>query len=346
MMMDAMGVYAARWLDRHGRWSDSVAQVLLTRTGAATLDDIDIPIDTTADKTLCKVPAASARTRIAAEPWIPDWRFNRSLGPLLPVEWAQGKPFNATVVDSTGLSSAPVGCVALSTAQLMAYWKHPTEFHGLSGGRIDWDELRRWSGPQWDRETGYSQWDGPMSKAPEATQKLIADILWYIGRGVEMRYSSSNSTAYTYRAVNLLAAAGFARGRAVDYSHSAVVGSLDAGRPVLIDGASHRSEYGSFANAHNWVLDGLIEESLWDVNFIDGHMYEVERFRWYLHNNFGWGGTDNGWYVAGVFDANNNPDMPSSSHTTTPDPKTRLVWEGDHYNYQFMQTLYVDIHVN
>ncbi len=72
--------------------------------------------------------------------------------------------------------------------------------------------------------------------------------------------------------------------------------------------------------------------------FIDHHLYEIERFRGFLHNNFGWGGTDNGWYAEGVFDPVNNPDMPSGAHSAT-----RVEWEGESYNYQFMRNVYTDI---
>jgi hypothetical protein len=342
LMMEAVGVYAARSLDRYGTWCDSVAAALLSRTGAESLDAI-------------AVTRLLSGTRFVAERYTPTWYFNRRSGPLLPVEWSQGNPFNATVVDSTKWSTTPVGCVALATAQVMAYWKHPVDLHGVGGGSIDWDELRRWTGPQGNRKNGYGEWQGPMSDAPAETRKLIADLLWHIGREVKMNYGASNSTAYTYRAVGLLDSLGFSRGRTVGYSHKAVIGSLDAGWPVMIDGASHRSEYGTHANAHCWVIDGFMEERWWDAWLIDRHFYEQERFRWYLHNNFGWGGLDNGWYVAGVFDANNNPDLPSNAETTPPDspsgsspdsssPTTRAEWLGEHYNYQFMQTLYVDIH--
>jgi hypothetical protein len=331
MMMEALGVYAARSIDERREWNDSISAGLLARTGAASLDAIRIPDpDTVPD------------TRLLAEPYIPTWQFNRRLGPLLPVEWGQGKPFNLTVVDSTQWKSTPVGCVALSTAQIMAYWKHPVRFHGLASDSIDWNELRRWSGATWNRPDGYGTWDGPMSEAPVETQRLVADILWHIGSEIDMNYSASNSTAYTYKAVDLLARNGFSKGRSTGYSDRLVVESLEAGRPLLIDGASHRSEYGSYANAHNWTIDGFMEERWHDIYVVVGHIREIERFRWYLHNNFGWGGTDNGWYAAGVFDANNNPDMPSGVQSST--PETRAEWEGDHYNYQFMQTLYVDIY--
>ncbi len=329
VMLDAVRAYALRSLERRRDWSDSVTTALLQRTGAASLDEIELP------------GSGTPSTRIIGEPYRPSWHFNRRLGPLLPVEWSQNKPFNTTVVENTQWNSTPVGCVALAAVQVMAYWKHPVSFHGLASDSIDWNELRRWSGPQWNRANGYGKWDGPMSAAPAETQRLVADILWHVGDGIGMKYGASISTAYTSRAVSLLAEVGFSHGRSVKYSHRTVVEQLEAGRPVMIDAASHRSEYGLYANAHAWVIDGFMEDRWWDAYTIDQHFYKVERFRWFLHNNFGWGGTDNGYYAAGVFDTNSAPDFPSSSDTSSP-PETR--WEGQHYNYQFMQTVYVDIY--
>ncbi len=347
VMIAAVRNYALRSLSRHREWSDSVATALLTRTGAASLDEIDLP-DHARDP---------SSTRLSATPYRPSWQFNRRVGPLLPVEWGQSSPFNATVVENTQWKTTPAGCVALAAVQVMAYWKHPASIDGLDQPTIDWDELRRWSGSQWNRKNGYGEWDGPMSAAPDDTQRLVADILWHVGSEIGMRYGQTISTAYTIEVVKLLAGMGFSRGRSTKYTHRTVVEQLGAGRPVMIDAASHRSEHGSYANAHAWVIDGFMEDRWWDAYTLDRHLYLVERFRWFLHNNFGWSGTDNGYYAAGVFDANNNPDLPSSSDTIPPDPdpddadpgtrtgtRAETKWEGQSYNYQFMQTIYVDIY--
>jgi hypothetical protein len=345
LMLDAMGVYAARALDRNTEWCDSVSTALLTRTGAASLDDIPIPSADPSGPIADPSANPTSPTRLTAERYYPTWQFNRLVGPLLPVEWGQGRPFNATVVENTRWSSTPVGCVALAAVQVMAYWRHPANIDTLRN--IDWDELRRWSGSGWNRSTGYGEWSGPMSDAPAATQKQIADILWHVGRRIDMNYGSSGSTAYTSRVVALLDTLGFSRGRAVKYSEKVVVEELAAGRPVMIDGASHRHTSGWHDNAHCWVIDGFMEERWWNARIIDRHLYRIEHFRRYLHNDFGWNGSDNGWYVAGMFDANNNPDLPSSAQTPPPDDTraTADEWIGEHYNYQFMQTIYVGIRI-
>ena len=351
LMMDAVAMYADRSIDRHEKWCDSVSSALLARTGAASIADISTQVtratgtraagaeatDTTDTSTETETETADTTT---AERYEPSWYINRRIGPLLPVEWDQRSPFNTTVVENTRWSNTPVGCVAVAAVGIMAYWGHPVNFHGLAEGNIDWDELVRWSGSRWDRETGYRDWDGPMSAAPEETRKLVADIFWHVGDDIDMNYGSTVSTAYSYKATELLADYGFSKANIVSYTHETVLESISARRPVMIDGASHLTEDGTYySNAHAWVIDGYLEQRWWDAYYIDRHLYEIEKFRGFFHNNFGWGGLDNGYYACGMFDANNNPDHPSDTRANA-----RLEWMGQSYNYQFLLTVYTGIY--
>jgi hypothetical protein len=329
-----------------------VASALSARTGAASIDDIPTkvtraPGTRTADTGSTDTAAADTQN-VTAQRYEPSWYINRRIGPLLPVEWDQRSPFNTTVVENTKWNSTPVGCVAVAAVGIMAYWGHPVSFHGLAGDNIDWDELVRWSGSRWDRENGYRDWDGPMSAAPEETRKLVADILWHVGDDIGMNYGATVSTAYSHKATGLLAKYGFSKAQILGYSDETVLESISAAQPVMIDGASYITESGYFySNAHAWVIDGYLEQRWWDVYFIDHHMYEIERFRGFFHNNFGWGGLDNGYYTCGMFDANNNPDLPSD---TSPDTdaatrtNTRLELIGESNNYQFLLTVYTGIY--
>jgi len=343
LMLDAIGLYTLSTVSRHDAWCDSVATALLTRTGAASLDDLKRSL-ATATRADADGNAAGADAAVY-EPLRATWLYNDSHAPMTPVEWGQQKPFNATVVANTEWSNTPVGCVALAATGIMAYWGYPTSYHGLNGGRIDWAELTRWSGSKWDRPARYRDWDGPMTEAPAETQKLVADLIWHVADDVNMDFGSSVSLAYTSDAPKLLAELGFTETHATSFSTDRAMGSLRAERPMIIQGASHKlSTKSTYANAHAWIVDGYIEQRWWDCFRIDHRLYEVEQYRTFLHNNFGWNGLDNGYYASGIFDTNAGPALASDTTRTVSGPGTRAEWIGEHYNYQFNIQIYPNIY--
>jgi len=340
LMLDAMEVYALKTLARHDSWCDSVATALLTRTGASSLDALksSLAVATRADDT---------GGGTVYEPLRASWRYSDSHPPMTPFEWGQQKPFNATVVANTEWSNTPVGCVALAAAGIMAYWRYPTSYHDLGGGNIDWAELTNWTGNRGNRPASYREWNGPMSEAPAATQKLAADLLWNVARDVEMDFAESVSLAYTSDAAKLLASLGFSQSSATNFSPDAAMRSLKAARPMIVQGASHKlASQAIYTNAHAWIVDGYIEQRWWDCFRIDQRLYEIEQFRTFLHNNFGWNGTYNGYYVSGVFDSTSGPEFDSDTIGAgiAADTGTRAEWIGEHYNYQFNVLIYPNIY--
>jgi len=361
VMLHAMEAYALRSVKGHTAWCDSVQTSLLTRVGAGSIEEVKASLTRS---TRADGDTAYDETNPVSVPIKAAWRYHRSVAPMLPVEWSQQSPFNATVVANTEWKSTPVGCVALATAGIMAYWRHPVSYRELGGGTIDWSELTRWSGYLWNRSTRYRDWDGPMTSAPDETRKLVADLLWNVAEDVDMDYGASVSLAYTSKATELLASLGFSQSEGVLFAEDVVTASLDAARPLIISGASHKlatSNY--YTNSHAWVLDGYIEQRWFDSFTIDHHFYECEQFRGFFHSNFGWGGLDNGYYAAGLFDTNSGADLPSnfigegdllagvSSYGAGAEKGSSDIssdagadWLGDSYNYQFNIIVYPNIY--
>jgi hypothetical protein len=58
------------------------------------------------------------------------------------------------------------------------------------------------------------------------------------------------------------------------------------------------------------------------------------RYREFFHNNFGFHGDDNGYYVPGIFDASDDYDDDLPSNTRS----------GEDYNYQFNLEMWTNIH--
>jgi len=195
----------------------------------------------------------------------------------------------------------------------------------------------------------------------------VARLMERIGSHIGMNYSCEESGASTSNAVGFLKDLGFKYVVlplnlivGFDYDFDAVKSSLDKEQPVLADGYSEKittSVLGitvstSYKKGHAWVMDGYLRRSrqvtvtvtttttgtvpvtkvpsndkLMLITTTTTSTY-TEYSPYYLHNNWGWYGTDNGYYVAGSFDTNKGPDLPSNTKSGVP------------YNYQFNIGIY------
>ncbi len=181
-----------------------------------------------------------------------------------------------------------------------------------------------------------------MRNAPSHIKQMCTDILWHFGDDVNMNWGNP-STAQSWSALDRLSQLGFSVN--LDYNHigsikayaqSDVINSINNLRPVWMEGYT-RYYTGSIQvnDGHAWLIDGYLRQRWWDIYKIDNHIYEVEMFRDFFHNNFGLNGMDNGYYICGLFDANNHPDLPSN---------TRGEWIGENLNYQFNLCMWTNIY--
>jgi hypothetical protein len=324
------------------------------------------------------------------------WTAIEQIGPMIPVEWGQSggewdwdsvaeiytyveSPFNRSVEASLPASVItqarntldeygrqgyiPAGCVAIATVQLMAYWKHPSgnyDYHGLTLNDDAWDDLCEWTGSR--RNVSYKTWSGYMGNAPADVQQLCADLIWRIGEDIDMEYSQSGSGASSDDAIDLLEDFGYTVSSEQNYNYNAALASINAERPVLMSGYSHRTEHGIFGinlwytyqNGHDWLIDGYLKHQqavtvtyTWyptsllvqtRANVLVPQPYTTtetyNRHRDFFHNNFGWNGTDNGYYVPGIFDTSDdyNEELDSSTRS------------GEDKNYQYNLTMWTNIH--
>lgn len=195
----------------------------------------------------------------------------QAVEPLVSSMWEQDTPYNQDCPLENGLPTY-VGCGALSSGQIMHYWQYPPHGTGSYNG-IDYQNT-------------YYQWQlMPTSldlQSPQAEIDAVAQLLYHIGVGLDMRYHSGSASLsadsdiddvfrdfYNYSAT-------FDYGISIGYSNlpGVVRQDLDKGWPVQFNGYS--ATYGG----HAYVCDG----------------YEVRGADTYLHFNFGWGGVDNGYY--------------------------------------------------
>lgn len=203
---------------------------------------------------------------------IKDISLKTTVGPLLSTKWGQGNGFNELCPNQY-----PAGCVPIAMAQIMKFHKYPSSF--------DWNNMAN-------------------TYATYASQYLIANI----GQTIGVDYGSDGSSASTSEALDGFKYYGY---QAVlkDHKSSDVASEISNNkRPVFM-----RGQPGLLSNGHAWVCDGLnrnIAEYEYYVEYITNGSYNNLGYTLidnpgafggssytYFHMNWGWKGTNDGWFV-------------------------------------------------
>lgn len=196
--------------------------------------------------------------------------------PLIPAEWDQGKNWNVFCpADDDGPGDhAYVGCVGVSMAQAMYYYKYPLK---PVGSKTYYEDTYGTLVLHYDREAPY-RWD---SMATTAADTDNARLLYHCAISVAMNFGPDGSSAQTKSIASALSkyfkyysGARYVARYTSDSSWTALLtGELLAGRPVVYSGRPADNSVG-----HAFNIDGV------DI-------------RGYYHLNWGWSGSYNGYYL-------------------------------------------------
>lgn len=205
-----------------------------------------------------------------------DWEIVERKGPLTWTEWHQHAPYNNNCPIING-SHALAGCVAIAVGQIMAYHHAPTTDGGYT---YLWNEMG-------------NPYETPQTTAAEVS---VAKLIARIGNIIGMNYGLNSSGASPTSAISAFEEMGYHYELYLNgYSIDACWAEVDNNRPFYIRG-------GVFPNVggHAWVIDGyMIEER---VNIDDPSDIQ---YRDYVRCNWGWGGSDNGFYITAPLAAPN-----------------------------------------
>jgi hypothetical protein len=364
IMLSRLDDYAARSIAEYEAWCDSVEVTMMARIAedyaeladeiAAYLDSLEQSDPSTRSDDLIPTDPDEEFVIVDTDYSYGPWTVQTQVEPMIPVEWGQHGVFNDRVEQETSPDYA-AGCVAIATIQLMSYWKWPTVFHGVT---MNWDTAIQYTGSAGNRAGAYKTWSGPMSSAHIAIRNAVADYIWYIGEDVDMNWGLS-SGASSADAIDRLENLGYTVSSKQNYNSIAARASILAERPVYMRGNSHVSVSGyppqiEYSEGHAWLIDGYLKQQqaitvtytwyptsmlvqtranvLMPQPYTTTETYDVNRE--YFHNNFGWNGDDNGYYVPGIFDASDDYDDDLPSNTRS----------GEDYNYQFNLEMWTNIH--
>lgn len=233
--------------------------------------------------------------RLAAPRKAPKVKTKNAVPVLVSSRWNQGDPYNqqtpSYINDKGGTEPhSATGCVATAMAQIMYFWKWPQEAcKTIPSYSSNWNQQRTLpSLPpyvfEWDKMT-----DTYDSSSSQESKDAVSTLMKYVGYSIQMGYGPSSGAGTGMPP--------YALKSFYDYDQSLyhaihdnytfqewedlIYTELAAGRPVLISG-----DNSDLTGGHEWVCDG------YDGNGL-------------FHQNWGWGGMSDGYFVLTVMSPDN-----------------------------------------
>ncbi len=208
------------------------------------------------------------------------------VAPLLTTKWSQEDPFNLLCPLENG-TRCVVGCVATAMSQIMYHWKWPQ----TGRGQKSYDSGQGYLSVDFTQST--YDWANmkatAMANSKSTTSKnAVAKLCYDCGVASAMAYSTSGSGAMIQQGyVGLYTYLGYASSRmqfllrncwdsSQERWNAIIYDQLDKGQPIMYGG--YTSTGGGQDAGHCFVLDG------YDSNG-------------YVHVNWGWGGSADGYYA-------------------------------------------------
>lgn len=219
-----------------------------------------------------------------------DGSKTEQVGPLLSTKWHQRSPFNDLC------NGNPAGCAAVALSQIMKYYEYPQSF-SLNGYPFNWTTIPN---------------DASVSSNQAALVRLVGNM-------INMNYSSSGSWATPSSVEDGISFMGYQVERN-DFSFERTEREVfNYKRPVLMLGSDDNiplpSPLNYIGNSHYWVCEGVIRRTTnrllyftewqpngngvfvsgWNTKDNPGLLGGVGYLYFYM--NWGWGGTNDGWFA-------------------------------------------------
>ena len=238
-----------------------------------------------------------------------DLISEESVAPLIYTKWGQNTPYNNYVPLCPSGGHMLAGCVAIATAQILAYYEYPQVIEGYS---FDWTGMKA---------SPYA--DG--TEVSDRNRNSIARLVQLVGMRVGMEYGCEGSSANPNDALSWLKLYGY-KAYAPDYTWENIKSSLDARAPVMMFGCRIKTEKKKkflgitikttteYSGGHTWLVDGYKTTTIKNYSYSVNTDTDVTTLRLLstsysnilLRINWGWGGDyDNEYYALGCFTPGN-----------------------------------------
>lgn len=230
---------------------------------------------------------------VVTGPWVTETQIH----PLVQIKIGQDAPYNnyCPIINS---QHCPAGCAAIAVIQIMSANQYPNTIGGIT---YSWNTIIN------------------RYKTHAATQTVLAQWIRTIGDECKMAYSINGSGTeidsvkkclllYSrYKNINIV----------MNPDYEDIYSMLQKRTPLYYRGV--RTKENGQSSGHAWVVDGCIYQKqcvqLYDHNdVLTGEYYEIRN---YVHCNWGWNGSCDGYYITNVFNLSNGAPIPDEGTTGT-----------------------------
>lgn len=208
--------------------------------------------------------------------------------PLLVTKWGQLEPYNAYTPDNVY-----TGCVVTAMAQICSFLEWPSMVqwsYNYTGGsaHLNWSQIK----------TECSLSDGKLYTESSADQ--IAHLMRFLGVAFDAEYGEGGTSVDSNEAIDVLRNYGLTISGLSDYNPTQIVNDLRSGNKIVYMRGNARYYHilffiRKYVDGHGWVVDGYIDQ------------VDMGKESIYLHCNWGWNGTQNGYFLSSALNAEEDP---------------------------------------
>ncbi len=212
------------------------------------------------------------------------WTDSLKYGPFIKINYCQQEPYNRYCPIKNGQRTL-VGCVAIAITQIMQANEYATT---IGEQTINWKNFKT---------TGWET---------EANKNSIAQVCRTIADQCNMIYGIDGSSSNIINAKNCLKNYFGYKNLNITYSvnEENILPMLKQGLSIYCRGYDALRIVG-----HAWVLDGGLFQRRRCRSYYNptGSYLEYFESRFFVHCNWGWNGSCNGYYVLDMFDLSDGP---------------------------------------
>jgi len=210
--------------------------------------------------------------------------FNAIVSPLVTTRWNQSGFYNESCPQDTlgPNGNTYCGCVPIAVSQLMKYFENDAPGNGSKSytDPIYGDLSVELCGQQFD-------W-AAMPDTLSESNVVLADFIFDVGKSMETNYSTSYTGTFSYKVKEVLV---------YNYGFDNDIKTY-SGTNAELYSQTLRNEFENnrvvFLSA--WSVDSLYNADIGHTWLADGYGYSDTGAE-YMHFNWGWGGSNNGWFL-------------------------------------------------
>mgnify|MGYP004652680207 FL=1 len=205
--------------------------------------------------------------------WQLEW--SKKKFPELSVKWGQGYPYNCKL-EQKGCTDAaydyrcPAGCGVVAIAHALAYYEPKLS---INGQLVDWKMLKKQ--PCIDRS------------ASRQLKNQIGFLMKWIGDKADAKHKCYATSTNINAIEVVLGQVGMQCDKLTPFNWNSIYNSINNGN--LVEASARGDDSKNEDDGHSWIIDGYMIANL------DGGSFKYKEC--YVHNNFGWDGTDDGYYL-------------------------------------------------